>query len=324
MAKTIPASGRTATIPPVTEKPIVSQEYARHPRKRKLDWRQIGLAALLIGPNLLLLILFTYRPLVDNIRISFFNWNISSPTMTFVGLQNYIDWFQAPDTGRVVFNTVVFTFFAVVGSMVLGLALALLLDQKLFGRAAVRSIVFAPYVIAGAAIGVAFQFVFDPNYGLIQYFLGLIGVDVPNFYQQQNWALFMITVTYVWKNVGYVFVIYLAALQGRRRDLDEASEIDGTPAARHFFRVVLPQLRGTTFFLLITVLLNSFQVFDIINAMTGGGPFGYGTSTMVFQVYQETFINNRAGYGAAVATIMFLVVLVITVLQIKLQERMDK
>lgn len=324
MAKTIPASGRTATIPPVTEKPIVSEEYARHPRKRKLDWRQIGLAALLIGPNLLLLILFTYRPLVDNIRISFFNWNISSPTMTFVGLQNYIDWFQAPDTGRVVFNTVVFTFFAVVGSMVLGLALALLLDQKLFGRAAVRSIVFAPYVIAGAAIGVAFQFVFDPNYGLIQYFLGLIGVDVPNFYQQQNWALFMITVTYVWKNVGYVFVIYLAALQGRRRDLDEASEIDGTPAARHFFRVVLPQLRGTTVFLLITVLLNSFQVFDIINAMTGGGPFGYGTSTMVFQVYQETFINNRAGYGAAVATIMFLVVLVITVLQIKLQERMDK
>ncbi|MEO5303912.1 sugar ABC transporter permease [Corynebacterium sp. c25Ua_47] len=324
MAKTIPASGRAAAIPPVNEKPIVSEEYARHPRKRKLDWRQIGLAALLIGPNLLLLILFTYRPLVDNIRISFFNWNISSPTMTFVGLQNYIDWFQAPDTGRVVFNTVVFTFFAVVGSMVLGLALALLLDQKLFGRAAVRSMVFAPYVIAGAAIGVAFQFVFDPNYGLIQYFLGLIGVDVPNFYQQQNWALFMITVTYVWKNVGYVFVIYLAALQGRRRDLDEASEIDGTPAVRHFFRVVLPQLRGTTFFLLITVLLNSFQVFDIINAMTGGGPFGYGTSTMVFQVYQETFINNRAGYGAAVATIMFLVVLVITVLQIKLQERMDK
>ncbi|WP_239107495.1 carbohydrate ABC transporter permease [Corynebacterium sp. FDAARGOS 1242] len=324
MALSNPAHGQMTAIPAVTEKPVVSEEYARHPRKRKLDWRQIGLAALLIGPNLLLLILFTYRPLVDNIRISFFNWNISSPTMTFVGLQNYIDWFQASDTGRVVFNTVVFTFFAVAGSMVLGLALALLLDQKLFGRAAVRSMVFAPYVIAGAAIGVAFQFVFDPNYGLIQYFLGLIGVDVPNFYQQQNWALFMITVTYVWKNVGYVFVIYLAALQGRRRDLDEASEIDGTPAARHFFRVVLPQLRGTTFFLLITVLLNSFQVFDIINAMTAGGPFGYGTSTMVFQVYQETFVNNRAGYGAAVATIMFLVVLVITVLQIKLQERMDK
>lgn len=289
-----------------------------------MNWRELGLAALLIGPNLALLILFTYRPLLDNIRISFYNWNISSPRMDFVGLGNYIQWFQAPETGRVVFNTVVFTFFAVAGSMVIGLGLAVLLDRKLFGRAAARSVVFAPYVISGAAIGVAFQFVFDPNYGLVQYFLGLVGIDSPNFYQNKNWALFMITVTYIWKNVGYVFVIYLAALQGRRADLDEASEIDGTPPVRHFFRVVMPQLRGATFFLLVTTLLNSFQVFDVINAMTGGGPFGYGTSTMVFQVYQETFVNNRAGYGAAVATIMFLVVLMITVVQLKIQERLNK
>lgn len=313
-------------IPAISAEPVVSEEYAATHKKRrsKTDWRQVGLATLLIGPNLLLLILFTYRPLIDNIRISFFNWNISSPTMTFVGLQNYLDWFHAPETPTVVWNTVLFTFFAVAGSMVIGLALAILLDQKLFGRAAVRSMVFAPYVIAGAAIGVAFQFVFDPRYGLIQYFLGLMHIPVPNFYQRSGWALFMVTVTYIWKNVGYVFVIYLAALQGRRADLDEASEIDGTPPARHFFRVVLPQLRGTTFFLLITVLLNSFQVFDVINAMTRGGPFTYGTTTMVFQVYTETFVNNRAGYGAAVATIMFVVVLIITVLQIKLQERLDK
>lgn len=313
-------------IPAISAEPVVSEEYATTHKKRrsKTDWRQVGLATLLIGPNLLLLILFTYRPLIDNIRISFYNWNISSPTMTFVGLQNYLDWFHAPETPTVVWNTVLFTFFAVAGSMVIGLALAILLDQKLFGRAAVRSMVFAPYVIAGAAIGVAFQFVFDPRYGLIQYFLGLMHIPVPNFYQRSGWALFMVTVTYIWKNVGYVFVIYLAALQGRRADLDEASEIDGTPPARHFFRVVLPQLRGTTFFLLITVLLNSFQVFDVINAMTRGGPFTYGTTTMVFQVYTETFVNNRAGYGAAVATIMFVVVLIITVLQIKLQERLDK
>ena len=316
----------TAMIPAVSVEPEVSSEYAASQGKghQKVDWRQVGLAALLIGPNLLLLILFTYRPLVDNIRISFYNWNISSPSMTWVGLQNYIDWFQAPETKTIVWNTLVFTFCAVAGSMIIGLALAVLLDQKLFGRAAVRSIVFAPYVIAGAAIGVAFQFVFDPRYGLIQFFLNVLHIPVPNFYQNSGWALFMITVTYIWKNVGYVFVIYLAALQGRRHDLDEAAEIDGTPAARHFFRVVLPQLRGTTFFLLITVLLNSFQVFDVINAMTRGGPFTYGTTTMVFQVYTETFVNGRAGYGAAVATVMFLVVLVITVFQIKLQERLDK
>lgn len=314
------------TIPAVSAEPTISEgSSATYKKKRaKIDWKQVGLATLLIAPNLILLILFTYRPLIDNIRISFYNWNISSPNMTFVGLQNYISWFKAPETPQVVWNTFVFTFFAVAGSMVIGLLLAILLDQKLVGRAAVRSMVFAPYVIAGAAIGVAFQFVFDPRYGLIQHFLTLLHIPVPNFYQQPGWALFMITVTYIWKNVGYVFVIYLAALQSRRADLDEASEIDGTPPVRHFFRVVLPQLRGTTFFLSITVLLNSFQVFDIINAMTRGGPFTYGTTTMVFQVYTETFVNNRAGYGAAVATIMFLVVLVITVAQIKMQERLDK
>ncbi|WP_394281956.1 carbohydrate ABC transporter permease [Corynebacterium sp.] len=313
----------SSMIPAVTEAPQVNEEYAQtHKKKRSsIDWRQVALAALLVGPNLVLLLIFTYRPLIDNIRLSFYHWNISSYNQTFVGFDNYIEWFTSDDTARVVFNTVVFTFFAVVGSMVIGLALALLLDQKLFGRGAARAIVFAPYVISGAAIGVAFQFVFDPRYGLIQYFLNLLGLDVPNFYQDSNWALFMITVTYIWKNVGYVFVIYLAALQGRRDDLDEAAEIDGTSATRRFFRVLMPQLRGTTFFLSITVLLNSFQVFDIINAMTKGGPYEYGTSTMVFQVYQETFVNGRAGYGAAVATIMFLVVLVITAIQVRAQEK---
>ncbi|MFD1506390.1 sugar ABC transporter permease [Georgenia yuyongxinii] len=292
-------------------------------RRRPRSWQQTGLAALLIGPNLILLILFTYRPLLDNIRLSFYDWNISSPTASFIGFGNYVEWFNNPVSWDIVRTTVIFTVFAVVGSMALGLALALLLDQKLHGRNIVRSMVFAPYVIAGAAVGVAFQFVFDPGFGLVQDLLGRLGVEAPNFYQRPGWALFMITSTYVWKNLGYTFVIYLAALQARRRDLDEAAEIDGTTAWRKFWRVTLPQLRPTTFFLSVTVLLNSFQVFDIIEVMTGGGPFGTSTTTLVYQVYQETFVNNRAGYGAAVATVMFLVVLLITVLQVRLQDKQD-
>lgn len=307
-----------ATIPPRGSELDAQPPVRRQPRT---DWRQVALAATLVAPNLVLLLLFTYRPLLDNIRLSFYHWNISSPRQTFIGLGNYVEWFTSPSTATIVFNTVVFTVAAVAGSMVIGLALALLLDQKLIGRGPVRSMVFAPYVISGAAIGVAFQFVFDPGYGLIQDVLRRFGLDSPHFYQQPGWALFMITTTYVWKNVGYVFVIYLAALQGRREDLDEAAEIDGTSAWRRLLRVTLPQLRGTTFFLSITVLLSSFQVFDIINVMTGGGPFETGTTTMVFQVYQETFVNNRAGYGAAVATIMFLVVLLITFIQVRMQDR---
>jgi sn-glycerol 3-phosphate transport system permease protein len=296
-------------------------EVGAPPRRssgRAWEW---SLAALLLLPNLALLIVFTYRPLLDNIRLSFTDWNISSPIANPVGLSNYIEWFGRDDTRIIVRNTAIFTIATVGISMGLGLALALLLDQKLKGRNVVRSIVFAPFVISGAAIGVAFQFVFDPNYGLIRDLLARVGLTVPDFYQQPGWALFMVTVTYIWKNLGYTFVIYLAALQGRRADLDEAAEIDGASAWTRFRRVLLPQLRPTTFFLSITVLLNSVQVFDIINVMTRGGPAGNGTTTLVYQVYQETFVNQRAGYGATVATIMFVILLAITVIQVRVMDR---
>lgn len=277
---------------------------------------------MLLLPNLLLLTLFVYRPLIDNFRLSFTDYNISSPTgATPVGTANYVEWMGREDTQIILRNTIIFTFASVVISMVLGLALALLLDQKLRGRNVVRSLVFAPFVVSGAAIGVAFQFVFDPSFGLIRDLLARVGVTTPDFFQDSGWALFMVTTTYIWKNLGYTFVIYLAALQGRRIDLDEAAEIDGASPWTHFRRVLLPQLRPTTFFLSITVLLNSVQVFDLIYAQTRGGPVGTGTTTLVFQVYQETFVNMRAGYGATVATIMFLILLTITFIQVRVMDR---
>lgn len=312
-------AGTTTASPARAESPSDSAALVRKAaRNRHKEWL---LAAALLAPNLILLAVFTYRPLLDNIRLSFFNWNISSPTSTFVGLDNYVEWFNRDDTKTIVLNTLVFTFFAVIGSMVIGLALALLLNQNIKGRNFARSVVFAPYAISGAAIGIAFQFVFDPNFGLIQELLGWFGVDSPNFYAVPGWAMFMVTFTFVWKNLGYTFVIYLAALQGLDKELDEAAAIDGTGRWRKFWRVTLPQLRNTTFFLSITVLLNSVQVFDIINVMTRGGPQGNGTQTLVFQIYNETFVNFRAGYGATAATILFLILLIITLIQVRIMDK---
>lgn len=291
---------------------------AKARRARHGEWL---LATLLLAPNLILLAVWTYRPLLDNIRLSFFEWNISSPTSTFVGFRNYMEWFTRDDTWQILGNTVFFTVFAVAGSMLLGLGLALLLDQKLMGRNIVRSMVFAPFVISGAAIGVAFQFVFDPTFGLIEDLLGRMGASGPSWYQEPFWALVMVTFTFVWKNLGYSFVIYLAALQGLNRDLAEAAAIDGASAWTRFRRVTLPQLRPTTFFLSITVTLNSVQVFDIINTMTRGGPQGDGTTTLVYQIYRETFVNFRAGYGATVATILFLILLTVTIIQVRMMDK---
>lgn len=292
------------------------------PATGRRPWRGYGLFLLLVVPNLVLLGVFTYRPLVENIRMSFYDWNIAEAGATFVGIDNYLEWFTRADTRVIVANTVIFTVAAVVGSMVIGLALALLLDRKLRGRNLVRSAAFAPFVLSGAAVGIAFQFVFDPSFGLVNDVMVRLGLgSAPDFYQQPSWALFMITVTYIWKNLGYAFVIYLAALQGKRTDLDEAAAIDGAGWWTYFRKVLLPQLRPTTFFLSITVLLNSLQVFDIINVMTRGGPLGNGTTTMVYQVYEESFVNFRAGYGATVATVMFVVLLAITVIQVRMMDR---
>lgn len=283
--------------------------------------REALLALLLLAPNLVLLTIFTYRPLIDNIRLSFFDWNISSPTASFVGLANYREWFLRPDTVRIVTNTLVFTGTAVVGSMMLGLVLALILDQKLLGRNFARSVAFAPFAISGAAIGVAFQFIFDPNFGLVQEILGWFEVHAPNFYGDPRWAMFMVTFTFVWKNLGYTFVIYLAALQGLSKELDEAAEIDAAGWWTKLRKVILPQLRPSTFFLSITVTLNSVQVFDIISVMTRGGPQTNGTATLVYQVYQETFVNFRAGYGATIATILFLILLTMTLVQVRIMDK---
>ncbi|MFD4352840.1 carbohydrate ABC transporter permease [Nocardia sp. NPDC058518] len=292
---------------------------------RSRRWQDYALFVVLVVPNLALLTLFVYRPLADNIRLSFTDWNIADPVANSVGFDNYIEWWQRDDSWKVVSNTVIFTVAAVVVSMALGLALAMLLDRKLFGRNVVRSAIFAPFVISGAAIGVAFQFIFDPSFGLVQDVLHRLGVDnVPDFYQDPDWALFMVTLTYIWKNLGYAFVIYLAALQGVRAELLEAAEMDGASSWTRFTKVLLPQLRPTTFFLSITVLLNSLQVFDIINVMTRGGPLGNGTTTMVFQVYEESFRNFRAGYGATVATIMFVVLLVVTLIQVRVMDRGER
>jgi sn-glycerol 3-phosphate transport system permease protein len=314
------APGRAGGSAPPAGTPALppARAAAAPPGNRRRD---VLIAAAFLVPNLVLLVVFTYRPLLDNVRLSFTSWNISSPTATFIGVDNYVEWFTSDSSRLVLWNTLVFTGSAVIGTMVLGLALALLLDQKLFGRNAVRSLVFAPFVLAGAAVGVAFQFVFDPTFGLVQDLLARLGIDAPAFYQDPDWALFMVTVTYIWKNLGYTFVIYLAALQARRTELDEAAEIDAASTWRKFRFVTWPQLRPATFFLLITVLLNSFQVFDVIDTMTRGGPLGNGTTTMVYQIYQETFVNQRAGYGATVATIMFLALLVITLVQVRVMER---
>ena len=286
-------------------------------RSRLRNWL---LFAVLAGPNIALLVIFTYRPLVQSFYYSTLQWNIGSRTAMPVGLGNYADWLADPGTPSTLLVTAVFTLATVGGGMVIGLLLALLLNRKLKFTGVARTVVVAPYVLSGVAVGLLWLFVFDPNFGVLAALLRLIGVGSPDWYNNPQWALVMVIIVYLWKNIGYVAMIYLAGLQAVPRDLLEAAALDGATPMRSFFSVVLPLLGPTTFFLGITTLLSSLQSFDIIRAMTNGGPLE-GTTTLMYQIYQEGFASGRAGYSSAIATILFLVLFAITLIQFRFVER---
>lgn len=305
-----------ATRPPAMPGPRRSRPRPRS-RGKLRNWL---LFAVLAGPNIALLVVFTYRPLLQSFYLSTLQWNLGSPSAVPVGLGNYADWFSDPGTPRTLAVTAVFTLATVGGGMVLGLLLAVLLNRRLRFRGAARTIVVAPYVLSGVAVGLLWLFVFDPNFGVLAALLRFVGIASPDWYTNPQWALVMVIVVYLWKNVGYVALIYLAGLQAVPRDLLEAASLDGASPVRAFFSVVLPLLGPTTFFLGITTLLSSLQSFDIIRAMTNGGPLE-GTTTMMYQIYLEGFAAGRAGYSSAIATILFLVLFAVTVVQLRFVER---
>ena len=289
-------------------------------RRRPTPWRSYGTFLLLAGPNVALLALFVYKPLVQNVQYSLLHWNLGSDTATFVGLANYVSWFTDPRTVDVLVQTLVFTVVTVGGCLFLGLFLARLLDRRLRGRTVVRAVVFAPYVLSGVAVGICWLFVFDPQYGLVSALLRLVGGTSPNWYNDPGWALAMICVVYLWKNVGYVAIIYLAGLQSVPADVLEAAQLDGASPRRMFWSVTFPLLSPTTFFLVVTSLINSLQSFDIVRSMTQGGPLE-GTTTLVYQVYAAGFVDGSAGYASAIAMVLFVVLLVATLVQMVFVER---
>ncbi|MCG7285042.1 sugar ABC transporter permease [Cellulomonas sp. ACRRI] len=275
---------------------------------------------LLAGPNVALLLVFVYRPLIQSFYLSTLQWNLGSPVARSIGLGNYVELFTSRNFTQVVTTTVVFTVATVGGAMLLGLGLAVLLNQKLRGRGFARTVAFAPYVLSGFAVGILWLFIFDPRYGLMREVLSWVGASSPQWYTERPWPLVMVIVVYLWKNLGYVALIYLAGLQSVPQDLKDAAALDGASSFRTLRSIILPLLTPTSFFLLVTMMLASLQSFDIIKAMTQGGPLG-STTTLMYSVYQESFVNGRAGYASAVATVLFLVLLAVTAVQMRFVQR---
>ncbi|MFD8866915.1 carbohydrate ABC transporter permease [Streptomyces sp. NPDC059590] len=258
--------------------------------------------------------------MVYNAYLSLTDWDMISPAKDFVGLGNYADLLTDPDFRATLWITVLFVVGIVAGGIVLGLATALLLNQKLRGRNVVRTLTFAPYVLSGAAVGTLWLFVFDPNYGLIRPLMDPLGLTAPAMMTDSKWALTGLILVYLWKNTGFVAVVYLAGLQGLPREVYEAAALDGAGPWTRLRRITLPLLSPVTFFLLVTCTISTFQAFDVLAMMTSGGP-GTSTSTLSWFIYDQGFRAFDAGRAAAGAMIMFAVLLLITAGQARYLER---
>jgi sn-glycerol 3-phosphate transport system permease protein len=307
----------TAVGQPVRSRPGVAVQAAPVARKRPV--REYWLFAAMVAPNLLVIAVFAYWPILYNAYLSLTDWNMIAVRPEFVGLANYGRTLTDPAFHQTLWVTVVFTGLIVAGSLVIGLALAVLLNQPLAGRGVVRTLSFAPHVLSGAAVATLWLFIFDPGYGLVRALLDPLGRTAPDL-NSSDGALFGLVIVYLWKNVGFAGLIYLTGMQGLPRELDEAAVLDGAGAWTRFRRVTLPQLRPITFFLLITTVIGTFQAFDVIAVMTGGGP-GDATTTLSWAIYSEGFEAFDAGRAATLSMIMFVVLLIVTAVQVKVMER---
>ena len=291
----------------------------RRSRKRR-NRREYLLFALLLLPNISLVLTFEYWPVLYNAYLSLTDWNMISGAPVWVGLDNYIDLFTSSSFRDVLFNTAYFAIFVIVGSIVLGLGLALLLNQKLRLRGIVRTAAFAPYVISGAAVATLWLFIFDPNYGLSRFVLSAFGMDSPRWVTDADWAMPALIIAYLWKGVGFVAIVYLAGLQGLPEEYDEAARLDGAGRWVIFRRITLPLLSPVTFFVSVITTIGTFQAYDLIAVLTGGGP-GIATTTLSWHVYERAFKASDAGGAAASAMVLFVILLLITVIQNRYSQR---
>jgi sn-glycerol 3-phosphate transport system permease protein len=266
-----------------------------------------------------LIALFTYRPLLQNIYYSTLNWTLGSPFATPIGLGNYREFFGSDDAARILGTTAVFTVVTVGGSMVLGLLVALALNRRVRGAGFARAAVFSPFVLSGVGVGLVWLFIFDPVVGVLGAVIRAFGASSPEWFNNPTLSLVMVMIVYIWKNLGYAAVIYLAGLQSISTDVLEAAQIDGANSRRTFFSIVLPLLSPTTFFVLLTSILNSLQAFDLLRIMT---PLGRGTTTLIYESYLQAFGgSNRAGYSATISTILFALLVALTAVQLMVLER---
>jgi multiple sugar transport system permease protein len=265
------------------------------------------------------LVIFTYGPVVAAFGLSFTKGDYIS-TPRWVGLGNYVSLLDDKLFWKSMQNTLYYVAGVVPAGMVLSLLLALAMNQKLRGIVIFRTVFFLPTITSSVAISLMWLWIYNPEFGALNFLLDQIGINGPAWLSTPEWAMPAVIIMAVWRGLGYSMLIYLAGLQGIPDTYYEAASIDGAGAWAKFWHITVPLLSPTTFMLLILSLIGAFQVFEYTYVMTGGGPV-YSTLTLVLHVYNNAFRNFQMGYASALAYVLFFILLGLTIIQFRLQRR---
>jgi len=272
-----------------------------------------------ILPSLLGKLIFTVFPMLTSLGLTMFEWDLLT-TPEFVGFENFKYLFTNPTFWQSLLHTLYFIVGYVPIVIVLGFGVALLLNQKIKGRSFSRAAFFTPVISSWVAVSLLWMWIFSPKYGILNYLLGLFSITGPNWLYDTQWAMPAIIITSIWKDIGYIMIMYIAGLQNIPDEYYEAAALDGAGRWQKLIHITFPMLSPTTFFALMISLINSFQVFDQVWIMTQGGPAN-STTTLVQQIVMNATRYGRYGYAAAISWILFLIIFGFTVLQNHLQKR---
>jgi multiple sugar transport system permease protein len=291
-------------------------------RRRRFSKRRARAGRMFVAPNLTAVAVFMLFPLGFSLYMSVQNWDLFRPAK-FVGLANYRSLFADDPLFEIALrNTVVYTVGTVVPTVFISLAVAGVLNRKIKGINIFRTIIFLPLAVSSVVMAVVWQFVFNTNNGLINIMLGWIGLGPVPWLNDPKWAMLSLCTVSVWRSVPFATVILLAAMQGVPDNLYEAAKLDGAGEVRQFVSITVPLIRAAVSFVVVISIIHAFQAFDLVYVLTGGNG-GPETATYVLGImlFQHAFSFLEFGYASALAWVIFAILLVLTVVQLRLGRR---
>jgi len=289
--------------------------------KRKIKRDDIE-AYVMITPFFIFFIIFVLLPIFVNIAYSFTNYNLGKK-MDFVGFNNYLKLFHDKDFLHSVQNTILYAIFSVMPLMILGFAAAVCVygASKIFYI--IRALYIFPYVTSMVAVSMIWLYMYEPTVGIFNKILISLGFSALNWLFDEHLALPSLIIMNIWKNIGYIMIIYLAALANIPESLYEAGKVDGASKFAMLFKITLPMVSPISFFIFVTTCIESFKTFDQVRIMTGGGPVN-STTTIVHQIYIRAFSEYKMGYAAAMSVVLLIIIFAITLINMHFGEKEEE